>query len=284
MRKTIDTNEIPYLKPTSKPEITLLPENVYQQFKLHYYETKESETNKVVYKQLNVVSDRTQEIHEKSQKSLIKADWFLIVILFYSLIAIWIRLRFKKQYLEFFQSVFRYKSAVNNFRNRSLSSQRIAFLLNIMFCLSFGLFVFQNMEMLGLKKLLQNQKNLIALSFSIPLVYILYKYIITGLTGLFSGTFKLFREYLYNSFLFLKLLGVVYFPLVILIAYVYALPQSVIVIISVAVLMLTIILWLIRTIQLFIQKGVSIFLMILYLCALEILPILLLIKFLISRG
>jgi hypothetical protein len=91
-----------------------------------------------------------------------------------------------------------------------------------------------------------------------------------------------FSEYIHNTFVINKGLGIALFPVIIMAHYLpYPLIKSVL-IIGMGIYAIAFILKSIRGYQIIIRKDILIFYMILYLCTLEILPLLLGYKFVIS--
>lgn len=104
--------------------------------------------------------------------------------------------------------------------------------------------------------------------------------IITVLAGQISGQKELFREYLFNISTFFKFAAFIIAPLNFFVAYLEIIPRTITVTAAVSVVGITILVRVIRLKNLFIKGGVSIFYLILYLCALEIGPLLIFIKYL----
>jgi hypothetical protein len=105
------------------------------------------------------------------------------------------------------------------------------------------------------------------------------RFVICKITGLMSGTTDLFREYLFGVYQFYRFSAIFLYLLILLICYTFFFPPNT------GFMAGTIIfgtLYLIRILRLFIiflNSNISIFYLILYLCALEILPVLIIIKY-----
>lgn len=99
------------------------------------------------------------------------------------------------------------------------------------------------------------------------------RHIISVATGLISERRDVFSEYLNNIYILYRVAGIALFPLIIAICYVPGLPAGALVISGVTVMALVVMFRIFRLLAIFLQHGVSIFYFLLYLCALEILPV-----------
>ncbi|HKK41417.1 MAG TPA: DUF4271 domain-containing protein [Bacteroidales bacterium] len=99
------------------------------------------------------------------------------------------------------------------------------------------------------------------------------------LTGNISGKRDIFREYLVSVYESYRVAALIIFFIVILISYTTFLPSSVFFFTGLTVLGLIYILRFARLLIIFLNRNISIFYLILYLCALEILPVLVLVKY-----
>ena len=98
-------------------------------------------------------------------------------------------------------------------------------------------------------------------------------------TGAVSGEQEVFREYLlgiYQSYRFAALFLSV---IIVMMAYTRILPANDLIISGLAILGLIYLIRVIRLLIIFINRNISIFYLILYLCALEILPVLIVVKY-----
>ena len=108
----------------------------------------------------------------------------------------------------------------------------------------------------------------------------LVRVVLLNLAGFLFNKVRIFREYLYNTLIFNKLLGIVLLPLLLLVVYTTGILKEVIFWILVATVSAILIMRIIRVTVFSFKKGVSLFYMFLYLCALELVPLALLYKWL----
>ncbi len=105
------------------------------------------------------------------------------------------------------------------------------------------------------------------------------RHFICTLTGNISGKRDTFRVYLVNVYLSYRVGALLIFFIIILISYTTFLPSAVFFFTGLTILGLMYILRVTRLLIIFLNRNISIFYLILYLCALEILPVLALVKY-----
>jgi hypothetical protein len=104
--------------------------------------------------------------------------------------------------------------------------------------------------------------------------------VLLNLSGFLFNRLKMFREYLYNAYIFNKLLGIAILPLLLFMVYTKGIVQEVFHWAALVTITLVVLMRIIRGIVFSFKRDVLIFYMFLYLCALEILPLALLYKWL----
>jgi hypothetical protein len=97
--------------------------------------------------------------------------------------------------------------------------------------------------------------------------------------GNLSGQTEAFNEYLVTVYQSYRFVSIILFVLVILITYTVFIPQKICVIAGFIVLAIFYVFRVSRLFLIFKKRDISILYLILYLCALEILPVLILIKY-----
>jgi hypothetical protein len=97
--------------------------------------------------------------------------------------------------------------------------------------------------------------------------------------GNLSGETELFKEYLINVYQSYRFSAVIVFTVVVLLVYTVFLPSGVFFISGVIVLIIFYLMRIFRLFLIFMKRNISVLYLILYLCALEILPVLILVKY-----
>lgn len=108
---------------------------------------------------------------------------------------------------------------------------------------------------------------------------ITFRHFVCLAAGNLSGESEAFNEYLINVYQSYRFSSVIVFALVILLVYTVILPPKVFFIIGVIVLIVFYLLRVSRLFLIFMKRNISVLYLILYLCALEILPALILVKY-----
>ncbi|MEN8201761.1 MAG: DUF4271 domain-containing protein [Bacteroidota bacterium] len=106
--------------------------------------------------------------------------------------------------------------------------------------------------------------------------------VLLNLVGFLFNQEKVFREYLYNTFIFNKLMGLVVLSLLLFTVYTKGVVQDVFFWLTLSIVGLIFLMRLGRGIIFSFRKDVLIFYMFLYLCALEIAPLVLLYRWLVG--
>jgi hypothetical protein len=115
--------------------------------------------------------------------------------------------------------------------------------------------------------------------FGIVATAITSRHFICNITGNISGQREIFREYLVGVYHFYRIAGIIFTALVLLVLYTIFLSPNVYFIAGFIVAGLLYALRVFRLLLIFITRRVSIFYLILYLCALEILPVVIIVKY-----
>jgi hypothetical protein len=105
------------------------------------------------------------------------------------------------------------------------------------------------------------------------------RHLICHLTGEVSGEREAFTEYLMGIYQFYRFSGLSLFVVTILISYTTIFPEKSCLIAGVIALAILYMIRIIRLFIIFINRNISLFYLILYLCALEILPVLIFVKY-----
>ena len=118
--------------------------------------------------------------------------------------------------------------------------------------------------------------------FNLALVTSLFlgRLVLMNVAGFLFNKIDIFREFLYNTFIFNKVIAILLLPLSLFVFYTDGILMEVFQWIAFGAVFLILILRLIRGFVFSFKRGVSIFYMFLYLCALEMAPLILLYRWL----
>jgi hypothetical protein len=254
--------------------VTPLKEYEYAQ-DLYVYKTHEAETFEKQNGSSVAIDKHTDQLFHEIKQTVTSDNWIIGIILFSFIILAWIRLFYNKLLVPTFQSFFNYQLSYSLFNDRSSRSLKASSGLNFIFYLNAGLFLYLVLNYFDISFL--NVSGIITYFSYAGFLIITYafKRIICSFTGYISLTQKVFSEYIHNVFLFNRNLGLFLFPFLIGISYMSDSLTPVFVYTGIGVVVSLYLLRIFRGITIFFNAGFSIFYLILYLCALEFLPLIL---------
>jgi hypothetical protein len=209
-------------------------------------------------------------------------DWLLGIILFLVVLFVWIRVFYSKFFGTLANALISFQLSVKLFQERNVLLQRVSIVLDFIYVIIFTVFIFEYIEYSGFAKTGMTGFNLFLLLFNILLIYTILRTIILRITADLFLARNLFAEYIHNTFVINKGLGIALFPIIIMGQY---LPYKLVPIVLVAGILIlgaAMLLKAFRAYQIIIRRDILLFYLILYLCTLEILPLLLGYKFVTS--
>lgn len=233
--------------------------------------------NPVLYEETKSPDFHRYPFSEVIRKDL-TPDWILYICLSYLVLFAWINLIYTRFLGNILHSSVNYQASIKLHRDSNTVQKRISFLFMLTYFSNFGLFLFllydnYNQQWLGNTDLVNYfliSGFLVSLSL---LKFFLYK-----ITALVFDQGKIFTEALFHNSLYNKITGIIIVPFIILIAYTHGIYQDIFIYLSLTVVLVIFVLRLFRAVV-FVRKNVVSFLyFILYLCSLEILPVLVITK------
>jgi hypothetical protein len=216
----------------------------------------------------------------------ITPDWILYISLLYLISLAWMKLIYSKFFTHIFKSAVNYQLSLILYNEPGIMKKRIFLYLNISYFLVAGLFFYLiagyfDLSIPGIEGI----KFLFAIILFM-MAYSLFRIFLMKTTGGLFNTQGLFSEAIFHILLFNKIAAILLAPFLLLIAY----TKGIFLDISVytGLTLFTIIAFArFYHALIFISKSVlSLFYFILYLCTLEILPVLVILKliFSLSKG
>ncbi|MGC9342643.1 MAG: DUF4271 domain-containing protein [Bacteroidales bacterium] len=213
-------------------------------------------------------------------------DWILYFSIAFLLILAWLRLIYTCFIVNVFKSAFNYQLALKVYNEPGIIQKRIFSILNIFYFLTSGIFfylVFDYFDYhpMGLKNL-----KLLGIIITFLISYSLLRILLMKITGALFQREKLFSEAIFHNFLYNKIAGIILIPFILLIAYTRDIYNDIFVFTGLTAFVAVVLMRLIRLIIFIYKSVVLLFYFILYLCTLEILPVLVIIKliFSLSKG
>lgn len=205
-------------------------------------------------------------------------DWLLGILLLSFFFFTGIRFFSGKAITNFFRAAASYQLSIKIFSDSTLFLQRISFLLNILFILNAGIFVYYLATDIPVLRI--NYKDFQIFLIGLGFTFILYtgKFIVVKFIGFSLNLMAETNEYLKNIFLFNKIFGLIVFPLLVAHPFIDIKYRFIFIYAGIFIFVLLFILRIFRGIVISVKNKFSIFYIILYLCTLEILPVLIFYK------
>jgi hypothetical protein len=211
------------------------------------------------------------------EKNYFEGDWLTGIMFFAFVLLVSVRAGFSKYISSLFQSLVNYPTAFRMFREKNYSILHGAFRLEALFYIAFSIFIFQVIV------LVSNNHSLFTLTFygktlgAVILYFLAKKLAYFALGSIFTGANDT-REFLFNMNNYNRGAGIILFPVVALIAYFPTENPMIAIFLGVLTTSVFYIMLLKRGISILLKKQFPIFYLFLYLCTLEILPLLLIYK------
>jgi len=214
-------------------------------------------------------NEARQIVNPSSVTFFIIFGWVLLTFLMY---------QFGKNLMEAFLSFFSYRRAVRKFEERRESDKQASFLSNVLFIWISGIFVTLALPFFGVDPLWGSYTlSMLFFSTVIGLLYIT-KALLWNILGVIFMVQPFSKTYIFNMFLYNQNIGLIIFPLVTMIPYITGVLLSCIVFSVMMVFALSFIFKYLRIFQIIHGLNVPMLYFILYLCTLEILPLLVFLK------
>jgi len=218
------------------------------------------------------------QIVEKVQTH--QPTWYFIYLFLLIGLLAWIRLYYGNILIQTVQAATNFQVANKMFKNNSLLQNQLDGALYLFYFLSMAFMLYYIELRIGLFPYDLQGALLFLFNLALLIALFLGRVVLHNIAGILFNRIRIIREYLYNMFIYNKLSGLVVLPLLFLLVYTKGMLQSLIFWTSVFVLSSIVVMRLIRAVVFSYRKEVLIFYMFLYLCALEIIPLVLLYRWL----
>lgn len=212
------------------------------------------------------------------EKKHTSTDWMLGVILFSLFVITLVKYFYKKFLSQILHSNYNYQISNRLFNERNIPVQRIYFILNIIFIINLGLFIYQALDYYSISIFDIYGFYLFLIYCGIIILIYSLKYIVYKISGIVFLAEEQFSEYLHNIFIYNKTVGIILFPVIIGIPFIPDNFSSILVNGGIVIICIFYIFSLIRQIKISIKINFAMFYIILYFCTIEVLPIFLFYK------
>lgn len=199
--------------------------------------------------------------------------WMFILLFLLIGIFAWIRMYYGTILLQTIQASANFQIASRMFQDNSLLQKQLDNVLYLFYFLSAGFVLYVAETRFQLLPYGLSGPKLYFINFGFLTGYFMAKIVLVNLAGFLFNRTRIFREYLYNSFIFNKLFGITMIPLLIFVVYTTGILREVFQWTAIVTVSAIFLMRIIRGIVFSFKKDVSIFYMFLYLCALELAPL-----------
>lgn len=236
---------------------------------------------------------RTRELREKEYSALkeylkdglpkenpqLKADWMIPLLMVSAMIYI-ILARIPGSLFSSLLNFLTFKGLRDKYQADAEKIFRVqSTMINLASFINISLFMMLVLKEKGIALPLPGDFLLWLACFALVIFVVTFRHMITVLTGILSEENELFSGYLSAIYSFYRISGLLSFLLVIFLAYSRIFPAGFLITTGYVLLILLILMRITRLILLFISRRASVLYLILYLCALEILPVAVLLKY-----
>ena len=204
-------------------------------------------------------------------------DWEIAVFILALVLLGSIRLFFNKYLGQLLNSTVSYITASRMFRERSLGTVYASLRLDIMFNIIAGVFIFHALQVFGIQLYPVDIISYLVVLAGV-FVYFGIKKTIYYIQGHISRTLPETLEFIYNMNVYNRVTGLFLLPLSLIVAFTPLVEPRWVIFAGLAIAGFLYLLLIFRGITILIRKHFSIFYLILYLCTLEILPLLFIYK------
>jgi hypothetical protein len=209
-------------------------------------------------------------------------DWFLAIFMLITLLFIWIRVFYGKFFSMLGNALLSFQISAKLFREKNALHRRVSIVLDFIYLVVLSVFVFELARYFDILDASMSRFNQFMLILNIFMLYTLLRLLLLKITAFLFLNRSLFSEYIHNTFVVNKGMGIALFPLVVTIHYFPPALSALIVFTGIVIVGAAFIFKSVRAYQIIKRKDVLLFYLILYLCTLEFLPLLLGYKVIIS--
>ena len=209
-------------------------------------------------------------------------DWYFVIIVGILVFIAWIRVAYPKYITTLFISSYSFQTASKTYQEKSIIHRRVGYLFDILYFLSGALFLLQLYHFYDKDFLNSDNFGIFAISFAFLAALVMIRVLIMTLIGHIFNRFELFKSFLYHYYIFTKVIGIILLPFMAALPYTRGAIHNMLLYSALTLVALIIFLRAVRIIM-FVRKNVLLlFYLILYLCTVELLPLTVIIKVILS--
>lgn len=279
----IDSLNINYIAPDSIITFGYKPE--WSQFRKEYTPEFNYQTDivkPIPFDSIHTVLKGVEVVFQGKKFIRSNPDWLVGVILICFIFIATVRLIFNKYLNQLIQSTTNYSAFSRMYRERFFNLLHASFRLDIVFYLSFSLFIYQILNNLKIDFGIKNSGLFYLTCFGLLVSYFIAKRIIYYIVGVLTESTQEVREYLFSITIYNRVLGLIILPVTTTIAFLRLNSTEPLTYAGISFIAIFYILSLARGSKIFLKKHFSILYLILYICTLEFLPLLIIYNLLLT--
>jgi hypothetical protein len=204
--------------------------------------------------------------------------WYIFLLILSLSIFAWGKALYQKYLLQIMNSLYNYQISIQLFRDKNALFRNLSIILQVLFPINLGLLIYFLNDFYKINQATENPALSIILYSVIVFLFFRFKVILYKFLGLVFKVQDDFSEIQHHMNTFIQSLGVVLLPFVISLPFLGGELRNIFLIGLYFLTGVFIILFFFRGFQIVSRKQVPIFFLILYLCAVEILPVALIVK------
>lgn len=195
-----------------------------------------------------------------------------------------LRTFYPRHFENLIRSAFSYTLTEKLSKESGLLQKRVMEVSLGIYVLSASLYIYALSRAFEVKVVEANFLLLTGLFILVLTSLLFFRYLVMGLTGHIFNRQTLFSNYLFHHFINNRVLGIGLTPFLILIPYTTGIINEISIYLSLALVIIAVIMKIYRAIRYILKNVIFKFYLILYLCALEIIPLLVVIKYTLSLA
>ena len=247
----------------------------YRQTYIPKYDYREGLLKQLPYDSLQNVLKGVEVVFPGKKIIRNNPDWLIGILVIAFLLFATVRLIFNKYLSQLFQSTINYSTFMRLLRERYFNLWHASFRLDIIFNTIFALFGYQFISIYKINFGFSNHFYVYLACLGIVIGYFTIKRIVYTLIGILTECKSEVQEYLFSITVFNRVLGLFLLPVSASIAFIPVSQVEVLLFAGAALIGIFYLMSILRGGKIFLKKQFSISYLILYLCTLEILPLLL---------
>jgi len=211
-------------------------------------------------------------------------DWYFILLILILAGIAWARIAYGRFLNLIWISAYSFQFASKTQNEQSVVQKRFGLAMDLLYLINGSLFLFLLNFYFAPGFLPESGIIVVLISFLLLLSLLLFRVLVMRFTAYLFKRTELFKGFLYHFFIYNKVIGMVITPFLIAIPYAEGVLKETLIFTGIALIVLNQLMRLFRAAVYVFKNVILFFYLILYLCTLEILPLLVVIKVLLSLA